>query len=266
MMTVETIKHIQDSKRPEKIEITRYNNYSESKQEAHWDDGRYIVRGNNDIRHEVSNIKSFETVIFAECERLGKEESGHNVNINFTSKGGHCLLDADQGKHKVIFERTKSQQWNLLEGNLNKFLNHQELLYLLQSLKPSIENYKPLISHYQKLRMVGKSESISNPCFSNGELGEGYTIKYKLEGNKQEEAELPMFFEVELPYSKGSEAEYKLDIEILISLDMSNKLIFKLICPDFEQVEEKAIFDEVEIFKEHCNEAEMHDLLIIENF
>ncbi len=265
MITVETIKHIQDSKRPEKIEITRYNNYSESKQDAYIDNGAYSIFGNNDIRHEVSNIRSFEAVIFAECERLDNDY-GNNVNINFTSKGGHCLLDADQGKHKVIFERTKSQQWLLLEGNLNEFLNHQQLLYLLQSLKPSLVNYKPLISHYQKLRMVGKSESISNPCFSNGELGEGYTIKYKLEGNKQEEAELPMFFEAEIPYSKGSEVKYKLDIEILISLDMNNKLIFKLICPDFEQVEEKAIFDEVAIFKEHCDKAEMSGLLIIENF
>ena len=228
-------------------------------------EGCYI-NNQKTVHRSISSIKSLIQVVKSEAERQ-ENETGKYFTVIFNQKGGLFVPDDDFLTDVFTFERALSQQWLTLQNQVNKEINHIQLLTLLQKLKPSIQDYTNIFMAYQKVRVIGQSEMTSNPVFDDsGEAEEGFKVKYRLQGGgKEETANLPLGFKLSLPYSKASDKKYEFEVQFLISINpQTNKFMATVICPVFEIIEEKAIFDEVEEFKEQVKDIK--EILILEDY
>lgn len=245
--------------------VKLYGNYSEKLVDAKFDKatGNYTIKNENVIKRTVSTVKSFTAAILEESKRR-ENNTGEKMTVLFTQKGGYFSIDDDFYSGEYKFERTLSQQWQALQEIAGKTLDHEELLTALQELSPSIKDFKELYKKFLKVRIVGASELTSNPVFVNNEAEKGYKVKYTLDGGQADEEVLPEGFTLSLPYSKGSENTYEIAVETMILNNGSGELEIRISCPGLEQIEEKAIFDEVaQVRKDTEN---LTDLLILESY
>ena len=134
----------------------------------------------------------------------------------------------------------------------------------MQELSPSIKDFQKIYRQFLKVRIIGTSELVSNPVFVDNEAEKGYKVKYTLDGGQDDEEVIPQGFDLELPYSKGSETMYIVPIETMVLNNGDNELVIRINCPILEQVEEKAIFDEVTQLREDVKD--LKDLLILESY
>lgn len=264
-MFKELLETILELKAPQKIEITKYGNYTFQEFEAIYDKSqeKYVIKEENIEKTKVSSLNSFISFIKEENRRRNNQ-SGNKSTVIINNTGGLFISDTDFNKGICEFNRTLSQQWTCFKSYKDKTLDHEEFLYLLSSLYPSIEDFNYIYRQFVNIRIIGKSEVTSNPIFVKNEAEIGFKIKYALEGGATGETILPESFKLNLPYSKGSSNTYELNVKILILNNANNKIVFKILCPEYEQIEELAIFNESEILKNELKE--MKELLILESY
>lgn len=262
----QSIELIQSMQKCEERNFTQYGNYSTRERKGFIDHKNFGIKiDDNEKRHTVSNIASFISFIKEELKRR-KNPDGTCSTVTFNSDGGIFVADDDFYRGVCCFSRTTSQQWNVLKSIVNTTLNHEKFLEALCSLKQSIPMFNELYKDYARLRIIGKSELNSEPTFFNGESTNGYRIRHTIsKGTADEEEDIvPADFSLELPYAKGSKRKYCINIETLFVNTMNNQIAVKIICPEFEQIEEQAILDEVNLFKEELKGVK--ELLILEDY
>lgn len=263
----DSIKLIQDMQACEKAQFLEYGNYGTRVLEGLLDHKTFTSNVRKQKHNfKVSNIKSFITFVKEELNRRNNPE-GSFASVTFDNEGGHFFADDDFCEGACIFERSLSQQWQVLSGIVNKTLDHESFLHALCALKASIPMFNELYHDYARLRIIGKSELNSEPTFFQGESTNGYKIKHTIargsSGDEEEDC-VPADFSLSIPYAKNSSRHYCVNIETLFVNSQNNKIAIKILCPEFEQIEEQAILDEVKLFREELKEASK--LLILENF
>lgn len=252
------------AKRPVKDEITIYGNYSERTKEAIYNDSTQKYETGNYLKtcENVSTVKSFRDFIKEELKRR-KKETGDLATAVISSKGGRFVADDDFQRGQCEFHRSLSQQWLAFAECIGRTYNHEEFLRLLQKLSPSIPDFKDLYFKFLDIRVIGRSESVSKPFYVNGETEQGVKIKFKMQGGEDDSITLPDSFIITLPYAKGN---YDKLYEVNVNLVYDNRCGINILiqAPEFEQVEEQALLDEVEFLKEELSEYK--DLLVLFNF
>lgn len=262
---IDRILELKKERRDLDVKIKYYGNYSECIKDAKFDErtGNYTVNCETLIKRSISTIKSLTSAILEEAKRR-ENKTGEYMTVLFNQKGGYFSMNDDFYSGNYTFERTLSQQWRVLSGIAGKVLDHESFLLALQELNPSIQNFPKLYRQFIKVRIIGRSELASNPVYVDGEAESGFMVKYTLESGQSDEEILPQGFICELPYSKGSEKKYIVPVETMILNNGSNQLVIRVNCPILEQVEEQAIFDEVEQLRKDT--SELQDLLILESY
>ncbi len=247
------------------VTVNEYGRYTERKLDCKFDkaNGNYKTHTADRLTRDVSTIKSLSAAVIEEAKRR-ENMTGQNMTVLFTQKGGAFYLDDDFPAGEYKFERTLSQQFKTLQRLAGKKLNHEEFLTFIQELSPSIDNFKKLYRSFLKVRIIGNSELSSNPVFVDNEAESGYKVKFTLEGGQPDEDIIPQGFICNLPYTKGAETKYEIPVETMILNNGDNELQIKILCPLLEQIEEKAIFDEVEQFR--GDTKGLKDLLILESY
>jgi hypothetical protein len=269
--------------RESKIVVTDYGTYSSRELEALWNDTEdgsecniYDIQKPVVAVRKVSNIDSLIAAVEEELKRQGKKD-GEKASMSFNQAGGFFQPDDDFSRGiNYEYNRKFSNQWKtvvkLLSGG---YMNHFELIQAIQSLKPSLGDvYLEVMSFYSKLKLNSSSQLVSQPTFTNnGELGEGYTVNFMLDsGNKERpdaqtgEQYLPTKLNLKLPYVKNSTRTYGLELEIVIIRKEGGGFAAGFICPGFEEIEEQAMRDEIDKFKDAMFDAEIIELLIVESF
>lgn len=249
---------------PEETVKTKYGNYSEFQETVLYDaDGNhYYSRKAAFLKRQVSNIESFIALVDEEAARRDNV-TGEQMTVCFNKNGGFFDPDDNVNEVRFTFDRCKSQQWSAFSGLINKKMGHSEIIEALQVLSPSIQDFNNIFRNYAKLRVLGNSELSSTPEFLDGEAGEVYVVNFKLASGGNGSEELSPKIQLIMPYAKGSKKTYTFDAEIRIAMDGNNKFSARIICPNFENIEELAISDEVEKFKE---EVILTELLILEDY
>ncbi len=267
-MLNELVKEITDllkKQRPEKIEKLQYGQYSSRSIELLYNDGKkeYEQLNSTPENKTVGSVKAFASCIKEELKRRGNQ-TGNKATVRIYSKGGAFLPDEDFGIFKTSYERLNSQQWNLIKNNINSVMTHRKFLEFVQALKPSIDNFSELFAKLSSIRMIGNSTLCSTPIFVNAEQEQGYRCKYKLEDGYEGEEILPQGFIANVPFVKAGEIKYDIPIELLFYRNEEDELGIRVLCPLFENIEEKAIIDEAEFIKSET--ASYADLLVLSDF
>lgn len=259
------IKEILLKQRPEKIEKIQYGQYGQRTVELLYDDSekKYTQLVSYPENKKVGSAKAFAACIREELIRRNNM-TGEKGTVRIFSSGGYFIPDEDFGVFRTTYERINSQQWNFIKARINKNMTHREFLEFVQALKPSIEDFDLLFAKFSSLRMIGNSTLASTPVFINGESGKGYKCTYKLESGYEGEELLPSAFVCEVPFVKAGERTYFIPIEILFYRDDDEELGIRVMCPTFENIEEKAIIDEADYIKKETNE--FSKLLVLSDF
>ena len=120
----------------------------------------------------------------------------------------------------------------------------------MQALKPSIElagtDFHELFAKFCSLKIVGESEVVSNPVITQNGQESGYVCRYKLEDGTDGEEHFPTGFVIKVPFAKAGDFNYEIPIDLLFSRDDNNQIEITVLCPAFENIEEKAIIDEAD--------------------
>lgn len=267
-MLAELVEKLQNQKRPEVLTVTKDGNYTDRQIELVYNDekGMYteIPACSNNV-HTVTSASALVDFIKEECRRR-ENPSGNKSTLQLGLKGGKFAADTDFNRGACSYVRMFSQQWEVLTSYANKTLSHREFMRSLKKLKPSIDEFDKIFRAFSQIRLIGNSKLISNPIFtSTSETAEqGYLCKYSLEGGGEGEAVIPNGFQVYLPYGKGTEKEYCVNIELLFSRNDYDELEIEFCCPDLDYVEEQAISDEAEYVRK--NTEELTNLLILADF
>ena len=133
----------------------------------------------------------------------------------------------------------------------------------MQKLSPSIVDFEELYPQFLDIRVIGRAETVSKPFYVNGETESGVKIKFKMQGGEDENIILPDYFTIRLPYAKGN-YEKLYDVRVQLVYDNRCGINILIQAPQFEQVEEKALLDEVKFLKEEL--SKYPDLLVLFNF
>ena len=263
----ELINSLKNQKRPETIEAPVYGLYSNKKRTFLYSDAeeQYDVIENIPEKKEVRNVRAFALSIAEELKRRNNE-TGAKATVNINLTGGVFIPDDDFGGYKIEFKRLNSQQWNLIKGMINKTVNHKTFLLWLQGLKPSFEDaiFKELFLRFVQLRIVGRSQLTSNPIITASGQEEGYTCSYKLQDGTEGEEHFPTGFSVMVPFAKAGDFKYEIPIDLLFAKNEDNELEITVLCPEFENIEERAIIDEAKFIKEHT--SKYSELLVLSDF
>lgn len=251
--------------------------------------GRYEVRTVKNIERTVSNINSLIAAVKEEAKRRDNK-TGNMMTVSFAQDGGIFYPDDELEGGQYTYKRALCNQWETLKklvvaGRSGQYLDHLRIIEAIQALKPSIgTKFADIYSCYSMLKLKSSSTLTSQPIFdAEGRLGEGYIVDFELQtGNKQpgssEKQYLPINLELKLPYAKNlteyswDEADeklrekgvYKINVEISITRDRDEKFVARFLCPEFEEVEEQAIRDEVTKFKGET--SELSELLVLEDY
>lgn len=283
MLQKEALELIQETAvkagREVKITVKDYGAYSNRKLEAYYDDNYqvYITEKTAQKVKAVSNIDSFIAAVTEEARHLEKK-TGDKMMVSFSQVGGYFQPDVDfESKGiKYNYNRKFSNQWKMVKIFLeDDYRNHFSLIQSIQALKPSLDDsYLDLMRFYSLLKLNSSSELVSQPIFTNnGELGEGYIVQFSLTSGavqkpdaQTQEQYLPTKLKLKLPYVKNSDKLYDLELELSIIKNVNNGFAAKFLCPDFEQVEEQAMKDEIDKFTNAMFDGNLTDLLITESF
>lgn len=213
----------------------------------------------------VTSASALIDFIKEECRRRDNN-TGDKATLQLNLTGGKFTADTDFNKGNCEYNRKFSQQWEVLIGYANKSLSHRDFMKALKKLKPSIEEFDRVFRAFSQIRLIGNSKLISNPVFtSTSEVAEhGYLCKYTLEGGGEGEAVIPDGFQLYMPYGKGTDKDYCINVELLFSRNDCDELDIEFACPDLDYVEEEAIKDEAKYIRE--NTAELSELLVLADF
>ena len=261
---IKEILHNIKAQRPVKDTATIYGNYTTTTKEEFYNDAeqQYKVREHLKTCENVSTVKSFTDFIKEELSRR-ERPTGEFATAVIDSNGGRFTADDDFQRGNCKFTRSLSQQWLMFKECIGRTYSHEEFLRLLQSLSPSIKNFQDLYPIFLDIRVIGRAETVSKPFYVNGESEEGIKIKFKMRGGEDESIILPDTFKIALPYAKGNyEKLYEVDVNLVYDNRCGVNILIQ--APTFEQVEEKALLDEVEFLKE--NLSQYKDLLVLFNF
>ena len=261
---IKEILHNIKEQRPVKDEAIIYGNYTTTTKEAFYNDAeqQYKVRDYLKTCENVSTVQSFMDFIKEELKRRNKE-SGKLATVIIDSNGGKFTADDDFQRGNCKFTRSLSQQWIMFRDCIGRTYNHEEFLRLLQSLSPSIVDFKELYPNFLDIRVIGRAETISKPFYVNGENEEGIKLKFKMRGGEDESIILPDTFKITLPYAKGNyDKLYEVDVNLVYDNRCGVNILIQ--APTFEQVEEQALLDEVDLLK--GNLSQYKDLLVLFNF
>lgn len=261
----EAIQTLKEQKRPELIDCPVYGRYtSRNKVFIYSDSGKdYKMVQEKPSEKKVRSVKAFSNVISEELKRR-ENSTGSKATVSINLNGGYFIPDDDFGGDCIEFNRLNSQQWNLLKSNLNRDMSHKEFLMFLQGLKPSIENFAEIYRSYATLRMVGRTEIVSNPIFTEEGQGSSYTCRYKLEDGTDGEEKYPSGFMADVQFAKAGDKYYSVPLDLLFYRDEDNELMISVLCPTFENIEEMAIIDEANYIKEKTETYT--DLLVLSDF
>lgn len=250
--------------RPTKETVTIYGNYTDKTVEAIYNDAtqRYETRDPLKSCENVSTVESFAVFIKEELKRRGRE-TGRLATAVIDSNGGRFTADDDFQRGNCKFTRSLSEQWETFKNCIGKSYNHEEFLRLMQKLSPSIVDFENLYPTLLDIRIIGRSEEISKPFYVNGETETGIKIKFKMRGGEDEDIIMPEKFTVKLPYAKGNyDKFYNVDVQLVYDNRCGINILIQ--APMFEQAEEQALLDEVELLKKELSQYK--DLLVLFNF
>lgn len=268
-MLNELVSALKNQKRPEKIEIPVYGKYTYTTQTFVYSDAdkKYVAHTSKKTNKEVRSAKAFSLSIKEELKRR-ENMTGNKATVKINLRGGEFIPDDDFEDYEINYNRLNSQQWNLIKNTINKTLNHVNFLTFLKMLKPSFVNmglnFSDFFSRYATLRLIGNSELTSNPIITKDGQIQGYKCTYKLDNGCDGEEVFPENFEVEVPFAKAGEKKYTIPIDLLFTRDDDNQLEITIQCPEFENIEEKAILDESDYIKEETKD--FSELLILADF
>jgi hypothetical protein len=266
-MISELFDKIQGQSRPNLLPVLKEGNYKEK--------GIDLVYNDNAKKYEelpalnktmsVTSASALVDFIKEECRRR-ENETGDKATLQLNLTGGKFTADTDFGKGVCEYNRKFSQQGEVLKEYANKTLTHKDFMKALKKLKPSIEEFDIVFRAFSQIRLIGNSKLISNPVFSNtSETQEaGFLCRYSLEGGGEGEAVIPDGFQLYMPYGKGTEKEYCIDVELLFSRNDMDELEIEFACPELDYVEETAIKDEAKFIRD--NTTDLNQLLILADF
>lgn len=255
-----------DKKRDITIEVTERGVYSNRKVEAVYNDSNkhYEIQNARTRAQEVSCVNSFIDFIDDELNR-DNNATGKLATVSISNAGGFFCADDNFGNRSCVYNRALTMLWKTLKSVANQKLNHEQLLTTLQKLRPCIANFEELYLNLLDIRTIGRSEIISNPVFINGEAGMGYKISYKLQNGTDDESILPSNFKCIVPYAKGRmDAVYEIPVELMFLNNGNGNIEVLFQVAELEQIEEKALQDEVEYLKEKLEKY--CDLLVLLNY
>lgn len=257
----EAIETLKNNKRPELINCPVYGEYSSEEKTFIYNDAQecyhYETAAPEDKK--VRSVKAFAKIISEELRRRENQE-GDKATVKINLSGGYFIPDDNFGRTKVIFDRLNSQQWNIIKNGINRIYDHKSFLLFLQSLKPSIDNFAEIFKQFATLRMVGQTTLTSNPIFTEEGQESGYRCRYRLEDGCDGEDTFPCGFMVNVPFAKAGDNYYDIFIDLLFFRDEDDELRIEVLCPLFENIEERAILDEAQYIKE---QAQAHEKLLI---
>lgn len=261
----EAIKTIERNKRPELIEAPIYGRYTEKYQTFLYNDSNRIYERcfSRSDNKTVRSVKAFAEIIKEELRRR-ENESGDKATVKVSLDGGYFIPDDDYGKEEVKFNRLNSQQWDTVKNGINRTYNHKTFLLFLQSLSPSIVNFKEVFRYFSLLRIVGNSILTSNPVITECGQTEGYTCTYKLDNGCDGEEYFPTGFSADVPFAKAGEKTYNIPFNLLFTRNDDDELRIEVLCPLFENIEENAIIDEANFIKSETEQFEK--LLVLSDF
>ena len=251
--------------RPEKINKTQYGLYSNREVELLYNDSQkeYVPTEIYEEGKTLGSAKALANFIKEELRRR-ENPTGDKATVRICMTGGQFAADEDFRRGLASYNRINSQQWNLVKKYLNQPLNHSQFLEFVQGLKPSIDNFHDLYQSFSAIRIIGKSELVSNPIFIRGEQKSGIKCTYSLEDGREGEEVLPEGFFVKVPFVKAGDKEYTIPLDLVYFRDDRDCLAIRVICPTFENIEEQAIIDEAEYIKDQTKDFEK--LLILSDF
>jgi len=265
----ELISSLKNQKRPEKIEVPLYGKYTNKNVTLLYFDSRkeYGMIESKKSQKEVRSVKAFTECIKEELKRYNNP-TGKNATVRVNLTGGEFIPDDDFENQKIIFNRLKSQQWQVVDKALNYTFDHKDFLLFLQALKPSFTkmglDFHSLFAKFSTLRLLGRSEITSNPIITGDGQTQGYKCTYKLDNGCDGEETFPTGFDVKVPFAKAGDFEYVIPIDLLFSRDEDNQLEITVLCPEFEHIEEQAIIDEANFIREQA--STLTDILILADF
>lgn len=253
--TVDTIEYLQTQSRSSLLELTEYGKYTSRKREAIYDDGnrKYSILEKTTPDLQVNSSRALIEYVKSEFKRRNNEK-GNNASLKINLNGGQFVADDDFDEGICRYSRVTSQQWGVLKMMNGEIMNHEQFLMFLLKLSPSIQSFHNVYKSFLKLRIVGNSEMVSNPVFTNGQAESGYLVKYKLEGGQGADAIIPDSFTVSVPYVKASEKKYNVDVDIQVLNNGQNEVRIKVNIPLIENIEETAIIDEINDIKEQLKD------------
>ncbi len=251
--------------RPEKINKTQYGIYSTRELELLYSDSKkeYEETAIYEQDRLLGSAKALAAYIKEELRRR-ENPTGDKATVRISMTGGQFIADEDFREGIASYNRINSQQWNVVKKFLNQPLNHSQFLEFFQALKPSIDNFHDLYQSFSAIRIVGKSELVSNPIFIRGEQKSGIKCTYALEDGREGEEILPENFSVKVPFVKAGETLYDIPLDLIYARDERDCLSIRVICPTFENIEEQAIIDEAKFIKNETKEFEK--LLVLSDF
>ena len=251
-LTEELIKTLKEQKRPETIQAPVYGLYSNKMRTFLYNDSNecYDTVEETPENKEVRNVKAFALSIAEELKRR-ENETGAKATVNINLDGGVFIPDDDFGGYKITFKRLNSEQWDLVKGMINKTVNHKTFLLWLQGLKPSfsLDIFQQTFLRFAQLRIIGNSKITSNPIITANGQEQGYVCNYMLENGTEGEEHFPTGFVVNVPFAKAGEYFYDIPIDLLFARNDDDEIEITVLCPEFENIEERAIIDEAEYIK-----------------
>lgn len=263
----ELIVLMKNQKRPETIKAPVYGLYSERERTFIYNDSQeyYEVEIRQPREKEVHNVKAFALSIAEELKRRGNA-TGDRATVNINSHGGLFIPDDDFGGYEIAFRRINSQQWNLVKKMLNQTVNHKQFLLWLQGLKPSFDGevFQNLFLKFVQLKIVGTSKLVSNPIITQNGQEQGYTCCYRLQDGTEGEEHFPTGFSVRVPFAKAGDTYYDIPIDLLFTKDECDGIQITVLCPEFENIEERAIIDEAKYITQETKKYS--ELLVLSDF
>lgn len=207
-------------------------------------------------KRTVTSMGSLISVVKEETLRRNKP-LGEDMSVFFTQKGAIFFPEDKEPHHQWVYTRTNSPAWLLLIQYLGKSLTQKDLITLFQCLKKYIENYPQLFNAYKKLNITDNSQMESSAIIENGEIGESYSFRLKIESADPSIVKVPTGFTCSIPFHLGANAATPLEVLIDINrVHRSNRFIpeYELRSLDVDALAEKAISEEQEYFSGELKE------------
>jgi len=261
----QAIDALKNQKRPELIDCPVYGQYSSTSKTFMYNDEhrQYEAKKSKPSNKVVRSVKAFAQIIAEELRRR-ENSTGDRATVCINMSGGEFIPDDNFGGTSINFDRLNSQQWKLIKSGINTRMDHKQFLLFLQGLKPSIAYFNDVFRSFATLRMIGKTELTSNPVFTEDGQTSGYTCSYKLEDGTTGEDRFPTGFVANVPFAKAGDKNYDIKIDLLFTRSEDNEIEIEVLCPEFENIEERAIIDEAEYIKQETESYS--DLLVLSDF